>query len=726
MTIFFLKRHLSRISEFLRISVVLAILLALFSQAAFARTLQSQASVGKKTVTSHVETYLVSPATLSPGDPLQMGWYFKLQPDWHIYWQNPGDSGEPPKLEWKLPPGFQVGALQFPIPQKIELPPLANYGYEQEALLIADVKVPKDLRVGQKIQFKATATWLVCKVECIPEQADLEISFIVGKKTQPDPMWQSKFLQTQQQQPKVLPQLTSHFTLTDQVFQLYFKDEKLQELIKKNPKVNFFPWKPGVIENASSVKIDAQKSELQLSRDPTNLEPIDQVAGLLVFHQKQNTKPQVYWLTAKSDSVGAKGVSSSVVSSFVAWPLLFAFLGGILLNLMPCVFPVLSIKVLNFLKKSQHDQKTIQIHAWVYTGGVLISFWLLVGALLLLRQGGEQLGWGFHLQSPVFLVILIDLIFLFSLSLWGVFEIGSSWMGLGSNLSQSSGYMGSFWTGIFATLVATPCMAPLMGSAIGYALTRSTLEIFLIFTLIALGMALPYLLLCYFPYWRKFLPKPGNWMQSFQQAMGFLLAATILWLLWVLSFMIGSDGILQVLSGILVLAGFIWLATRFKRSRFFKTLFALIGIGLSLWVGLPIASHINDTKSPTSYPSHNQLNWEAFSEQKLAQYLDEGKPVFLDFTAAWCISCQVNERLVLQSAAVRKAFSDYEVALLKADWTLKDEKIAKVLANYGRQGVPLYVYYAKGKKNRPVILPEILTKNTVLELFSPAHQNENQ
>ena len=400
----------------------------------------------------------------------------------------------------------------------------------------------------------------------------------------------------------------------------------------------------------------------------------------------------------------------------IALALVFAFIGGLILNLMPCVLPVLSLKIMGIVQQAGEAASEKLKHGVLFTLGVLISFWLLAGLLLLLRAGGEQLGWGFQLQSPSFVTILSIFLFLFGLSMFGVFEIGTSLMSVGQGTSNKSAYMGSFTSGILATVVATPCTAPFMGSALGFALSQPAFVSLLVFTFLGLGMAAPYLLLTASPKLLKFIPKPGVWMESMKQFMGFLLMATVLWLLWVLSLRTGAEGVLILLAALLIAGVGGWIFGRWgniakeQPTRRIAQALALISVAGAIFFSL---TNIK-AQTPETASNHKQgkIEWQKFSPELVDRLRAEGKPVFIDFTAAWCLSCQVNERVAFGSEEVQNAFLQKKIAAVKADWTNKDAIIAEALGKFGRNSVPLYVLYAP--KKDAILLPEIITPGTVL------------
>ena len=387
-----------------------------------------------------------------------------------------------------------------------------------------------------------------------------------------------------------------------------------------------------------------------------------------------------------------------------------AFLGGLLLNLMPCVFPVLFLKGLSLVNSGNEERHKLRVHGLVYTAGILASFWALVAVLLGLRAAGATLGWGFQFQSPVFLALMAGLLFFLGLSLAGQFEIGLTLTGAGGSLARKQGYTGSFFTGVLAVVVATPCTAPFMGAALGYALAQSAAVTFAVFTALALGLAVPYVALTFQPTWTRLLPRPGAWMEVLRQAVSVPIFATAIWLAWVLVRGYGADMLLALLSSFLLLAIAGWFLGRWPAKRWSAAVAALILITV---ITLSAIAPRKLTAAPTS-TSQAQGGWQPWSPQAVAGYQAQGRPVLVDFTASWCLSCQVNERVALEQPSVQKAFQDANVALLKADWTRGDDSITQTLAALGRSGVPAYALYTPGQ-TQPQMLPEALTPGIVID-----------
>jgi thiol:disulfide interchange protein DsbD len=387
-----------------------------------------------------------------------------------------------------------------------------------------------------------------------------------------------------------------------------------------------------------------------------------------------------------------------------------AFLGGLLLNLMPCVFPVLFLKGLSLVNSGNEERHKLRAHGLVYTAGILASFWALVAVLLGLRAAGATLGWGFQFQSPVFLALMAGLLFFLGLSLAGQFEIGLSITGTGGSLARKQGYTGSFFTGVLAVVVATPCTAPFMGAALGYALAQSAAVTFAVFTALALGLALPYVALTFQPAWTRLLPKPGAWMEVLRQAVAVPIFATAIWLAWVLVRGYGADMLLALLSSFLLLAIAGWFLGRWPAKRWATAVAALIVIGVITLSAIAPRRLI----SAASPAAEAQGSWQPWSAQAVSAYKAQGRPVLVDFTASWCLSCQVNERVALNQPSVQKAFQDANVALLKADWTRGDDAITQTLTGLGRSGVPAYALYVPGEA-QPRLLPEALTPGIVID-----------
>jgi len=681
----------------------------------------------------HVTADLISEVeSIQPGHPFWVGLHLKMDEHWHVYWRNPGDAGTPPSIDWTLPDGFTAGEIQWPYPETIMLGPLANYGYNDEVVFPIKITPPKNID-SHEINLSAKADWLVCREACIPGQAELTFNLPVSDSPPRFNMQSAELINAAREK---LPIKSPGWYVSAEW------NQKNIILTVKSPdnfdptieNVYFYPFKRGVIAHVDNQLVDISEGILSITipRDPNvGLKP-DTLKGILFtesgWRGEGSEKAVLISAVEANRADGMAAASASGVSSF--WiAILFAFFGGIILNLMPCVLPVLSLKIMGFVQQSKESRKKSLAHGLIFTSGVLISFWILAGVLLALQAGGESLGWGFQLQSPGFLIILSGFLFLFGLNMLGVFEIGTSMTGMASGGSAKNGWFGSFLKGVTATIVATPCTAPFMGSALGYSLAQPPIIALMIFTALGLGMAFPYIVLSAFPGLLKFLPKPGAWMETLKQVMGFLLIATVIWLAWVLSIQAGATAVVALLATLFMLGVGAWImgkwgtlaASRMKRTTAY-TVFAItlgIGIGFGL-IGISFSS----PTSAEALEHEGSLDWQPYSAETVSQLRESGKPVFIDFTAAWCLSCQVNERVAFSSRKVLEKIDQLGIATVKADWTSRDENITKALAEFGRNSVPFYVLYGKNSAD-PIILPEILTPAIVLDALDRIDESQN-
>ncbi|MGH9598005.1 MAG: protein-disulfide reductase DsbD family protein, partial [Edaphobacter sp.] len=650
----------------------------------------------------HLTAELVSVApAIAPGGTLQVGLVLTMEDHWHVYWINAGDSGEPPKITWTLPEGVTAGPMQFPTPSRLPLGPLMDFGYEDEVAFPVQVTAASSLKPGP-IHLDAIVDYLVCREVCIPGKAHLGLNLTVdpAATTPTQPAGALGRALTLIPGP---PPPNAKFTVTGG------KTDFVLTLTtgKSETHAEFYPFDQDQVANAAPQLIEPLSDgvRLRVHRDdaltklPATLHGVFKLSDKIAYDV---TAPVVPGEVAPALSSRSPVAAASGVTTLTAIGL--AFLGGIILNLMPCVFPVLFLKGLALLQSSGQERKHLRSHGLVYTLGILVSFWVIVGVLLALRAGGSQAGWGFQLQSPVFLTFLAAGIFFFALSLAGQFDIGLSLTSVGGDLAQKQGYTGSFFTGVLATVVATPCTAPLMGAAIGFALAQSAPITFSIFTALGLGLATPYLLLSFQPAWTRLLPRPGAWMETFKQITAVIFFATVIWLTYVYGSLYSggtsaNQGIYRVallLGCFLMLAVAGWVLGKWP-ARWGSTIAAILIAALGLTL-------------PLYQPKDTTLAWTPYSQEALDQARAAGHPVFIDFTAAWCLSCQVNERLVLKSSDVQNQFSKNNVTLLRADWTQYDAKITQQLASINRSGVPTYVIYQAPVNSAPDVLPELLTK----------------
>jgi len=667
----------------------------------------------------HLAVQLISARDgIHPGGSLDAGLYFKLDKGWHVYWSNAGDSGEPPKIKWTLPEGLTADPMQFPTPQRLPLGPLMDYGYEGEVVFPILLHAAGSLKPGTQLDATAKVNWLVCRESCIPGKAELTLPIAVEDASTPGKVLAQGLIQSWQQKlPQPLPTpAKASFSPTPKGFSAAVLTGK------KEDSAQFFPFDDSQIANAAKQEVRSLKNGIQLDiQKDENLKATPAALhGLVVFPDGRSYDVQFQPGTLPAGEAIATTNAAEILKIAA-----FAFLGGIILNLMPCVFPVLFIKGLALVQSSGEERGRMRAHGFVYALGILASFWAVVAVLLALRASGKQFGWGFQFQSPTFVAIMALLLFFLALSLAGMFEIGLTLTGAGSALASKQGYAGSFFTGILAMVVATPCTAPFMGAAIGYALAQSAAVTFAIFTALAFGLAAPYLLLSFNPAWTRLLPRPGAWMEVLKQATAVPIFATVIWLVWLFAQSAGVNPLLGLLGGFLLLAIAGWVLGRWPAKGFASGIALAIA---ALAIALPIyaAEKYGAVAETVSVATGGKgpSAWEAFTPQLVDGYRAQGKPVLVDFTASWCLSCQVNEKVVLDRDDVQKRLRESGIALVRADWTRHDETIAQTLAGLGRSGVPTYALYSGAPGDSPKILPEVLTAGIVFEALDELKQTK--
>lgn len=635
------------------------------------------------------------------GGTVQAGLLLTIEEQWHVYWINAGDSGEAPHINWTLPKGITVGPMQFPAPQRLPLGPLMDFGYEDQVAFPFTISAAPGLKPG-KVHLDARVTWLVCAAQCLPGKAHLGLDLNVVPGPLPDPPMVGALGQSIKSLPAPLPSDMSATAVGD-------AKSIAVTLHTGGPEedVEFYPFDQGQIDNAADQQTetlpDGIRTILRRSSDSTALPKT--LHGLVELGGNENyelTVPVAAGVVAPVQTATKRQNAPATSDISLVGELGLAFLGGLVLNLMPCVFPVLFLKGLALVHSSTEEKRRQRLHGLVYTLGILVSFWAVVGVLLLLRAGGRQVGWGFQMQSPGFVAVLASLVFFLGLSLAGQFEIGLSLTSAGGDLTQKQGFTGSFFTGVLATVVATPCMGPMLGAAVGFALSQPVALTFLIFTMLAIGLALPYLLLTMQPQWTSFLPKPGAWMEVLKQLTAVPLFATAIWLAWVYGQLYGADGLNRMA---LLLLSFLVLA--------------LAGWALGRWparwgsLGAAVLLIVLALALPLRQQTVHAETWQPWSPESFSAARASGDPVFIDFTAAWCLSCKVNEAAVLRSGEIEKKLAKGHFKLLKADWTQYDPRITAELASVNRSGVPTYVIYPAGKNANADVLPELLTKDIV-------------
>ncbi len=630
---------------------------------------------------------------------------------WHTYWRNPGDSGEPTTITWHLPAGWKAGPIEWPYPKRLPVGPLMDYGYENEVALLSTLTAPPDAKPGDTVHITADAEWLVCAEVCIPEEAKLVIDLKVAAASPPsDPDTASLFARARMRLPEEL-HAPANYRVNDAVFTLSVPSPLLAATHPSN--AFFYPDNDGYLTNADKQELHQLDGGVELVAKPgwkltdvAKRAAAGPISGVLVFIDGYGVERAVS-LSAQNVTPAAAPAAAAGIGVLEA--LLFAFLGGLILNLMPCVLPVLSIKALALARKGGASESAHN-EALAYAAGVVLSFAALGGLLIVLRAGGESVGWGFQLQDPVVVAAFALLIFAVGLNFSGVFDIGESITGFGEHLVRHGGLIGSFFTGVLAVVVAAPCTAPFMGAAMGFALTEPAGVALGVFIALALGFAAPFVALGFSPGLLRLLPKPGAWMETLRELLAFPMYATAIWLAWVLSIEAGLDGVAALLAAALALAFALWAFGEAKRARTWGRTLAWIAVVLGLAATaylLPMA----DTGKHASPQQFSALPSQPYNAAKLASFRAEGRPVFVNATAAWCITCLVNERLTFGRQSIVDLFARNNVAYLVADWTNRDAEVTALLAANGRTGVPLYLYFPPLKE--PVVLPQILTEDVI-------------
>jgi thiol:disulfide interchange protein DsbD len=721
-----------------------------FSGAAWAQAWSAQAAVVS---TPQVRAELVAhaPQGVQVGPSLWVGLRLQHAREWHTYWRNPGDSGLPTQMTWQLPAGVQAGDVIWPLPQKLRAGPLTNYGFEGDTLLVVPLTVGKNFQPTQgKLDLQMHANWLVCRLECIPQEGDFTLSIAVHSSHAP---MGAVFDAVLTQQPQAL---------TNASAEIRFDANNLRLEVRGLPSalhqqtLQIFPTTAELISSAAELHPKSTQSwqgDVWTARMPlSHMRNSDPRKVRWLLTHGQGTQRQGFWVDANvkgtwpaTDNLAADDTLDSNANTLVntdpsgdglswgfALALLGALVGGLLLNLMPCVLPVLAIKLLGFAQHSQ-QHRAHRVAGLSYTVGVVLSFVLLGGVVLVLRASGEQLGWGFQLQSPWVVSGLAVLFTLIALNLLGLFEVGqllpSHWV----SHQAKHPVMDAFLSGVLAVAVASPCTAPFMGASLGLAMTLPAWQALMIFATMGVGLSLPYLLASWWPALVKLLPQPGAWMLAVRQLFAFPMLGTVIWLLWVLGLQHSLDVAIGLLTMLLVLSALVW-TLRFK-ARLARVLGVCLALVLA-WLSTSLAMALNLEPSKTSTAvaameapveqavggsAKDTVTWQAWSPAAVAQSLAQGRPVFIDFTAAWCVTCQINKKITLSNAEVLQAFKARRVTLLRADWTRRDPAITDALTALGRSGVPVYVLQAPGQS--PVVLSELLRVNELREALSHLPSN---
>ena len=684
-------------------------------------------------------------STIRAGAPFTVAIRFQLDPGWHNYWQNAGDSGLPTTIEWNLPEGFSAGEIQWPTPHRIIAYPLVDYGYSDEVSLLIELTPPAELPSGTSVTLEALVDWLVCETLCLPAYAELSVEIPVSDQApEADPQWIDLFRETRTHLPKVLNDWAMEAEVVESGYRLTVQSPGGAQALPDS--VYFYPTEGSVLDHAAPqgrlvedgrLILDLVGSAYALQPSPVlegvllaedggSWDTSETVAGLVVEAPVSGAPPPGADASGDAATPGAvagpegTGPIGTGQGFTLALALAFALFGGILLNLMPCVFPILSLKILGAASQGGEDRLRIRNQGLIFALGVVLSFLALGGLLIVLRAGGAQLGWGFQLQSPLFVALMVVLFFAIGLNLMGLFEVGVSLSRVGGGTGDPGGYGESLASGVLATVIATPCTAPFMGAALGFALTRSIPETLLIFGFLGAGMAVPYLVLSLAPGLLEKLPRPGPWMETLRQVLAFPMFATVIWLVWVFGQQTGVGGATYLLSALLLISAAGWMVGRWQRTDLRSGVVArVVSLGILAGAALLIIRGSGEEAPLMAV----EEGWLPFAQEEVDQTLAQGRPVFVDFTAAWCLTCQVNERMVLGTETVEKAFLDRNVALFKADWTRQDPAITAALEALGRSGVPVYVLYRGTLGAAPYLLPAILTEQIVLdaleEVLSP-------
>ena len=652
---------------------------------------------------------------IAAGEDMWIGLEQSIAPEWHTYWKNPGDSGAAPVIEWVLPAGFEISPIVWPVPHKLPYGPLLNYGYTDHVILLQKLSAPDTLPEGP-LTLTAHANILVCQEECIPEASTHEIQ-LNGPESAAEN--NSAYLQDATHELPIEAGWSPAYHEEDGNFILTIPASE-NELFRAADlsSFEFFPENWGMVDNAAMPVIGAEKGAIIIkqARGEQPLSAVKDVKGILTY-ENADGKRRALEFTAQEKGAAIQAAPVEISGGIIGLlrALALAVLGGLVLNLMPCVFPVLSIKALSLVKISEKDPKLARLHGIAYTAGILISFVGIAALLIALKSGGAAIGWGFQLQNPAVATLLAYLLFIIGLNLAGFFDIGGHLGSIGNKLTQGEALPASFFTGVLATLVATPCTAPFMAAAIGYALVQPPVIALIIFAALGFGLALPYLLLSFIPALRRFLPKPGAWMEIFRQALAFPMFASAAWLVWVVTEQVGSMGLLGVLMGMVAIALGIWLLSHQPKTRRWQIAVIILS-ALSFLIALGFLP--SGERAPQQKTTEALSMGEEYTPEKLAQLLEGDKPVFVEMTAAWCLTCKVNHAAAIDVDSTRKLFKDLNVQYLVGDWTNQNPQITEYLNSYGRNGVPIYVYYGPrdpdtGDRPEPVVLPQVLTPGIV-------------
>jgi thiol:disulfide interchange protein len=702
------------------ISQALGLLVALAAGAGF------QAAHGQSLGQEHVKPALVAEARgAAPGSTLYVALVEQIDKGWHTYWRNPGDAGEPTIIAWTLPEGWTAGDIVWPAPKRLPVGPLMNYGYEGEAILAAPIQVPASAKPGETARVAAHVQMLVCADTCVPQEASLSLDVPVVAGAAPvDPVWGAQIARALAQAPKPSG-LSATYQLSGKTLRIAVAGAAIAG--HSGAGAYFYPYAARVIDQAEPQSIDLGPNGLTFAASagpalseasrPETVTGVVEMGDGQAFEVSANAGPP----PPQSGGLGPPADPSRMGLALAA---VFAFAGGLILNLMPCVFPILSMKAASLVARP-HEADHARVQGLAFLAGVLLAFLSLAGGLIALRSGGQAVGWGAQLQPAIVTAALAMVLLAAALDLSGVFEIGASLQGFGGGLASRADMMGAVFTGALAVVVAAPCTAPFMGPALGYALTQPAPEALAVFAALALGFAAPFTLLAFSPGLLRRLPKPGPWMDVLKKALAFPMYGAAAWLIWVLAAQTDRGSLAAALAAAVLVGLAAWTFGAAQRraasGQRARSIFALAGVAAALAVAALLVAPYGPApqSSSASVAVAAGVPSEPWSPERLAALRTEGKPVFVDFTAAWCVTCQFNEQVALNTAEAVKAFQRTGAVYLKADWTNRDGAIAKALADEGRVGVPLYlVYGADG--GAPKVLPQLLTSGLVAQALDAA------
>ncbi|MBX2992778.1 MAG: thioredoxin family protein [Bacteroidetes bacterium] len=750
--------------------VVSTLLIVLLLSPSFA-TAQTQLFKSADTK-HHTQVALIADVhSIQPGVPFTAGVLMNMDEGWHTYWKNGGESGLPTEIKWTLPDGFIAGEIEWPLPHKYnESGDVLTYGYAGENMLLVQITPSRSLKSGTSVTLKADVSWLECEKLCIPGDAKVEMTLPVADRMSTK-AHAELFEKYRAQVPRPLLPSTDFSLKTEtknrEIVLTLEATVGKSLLVKPDEIPDFFPEIVDELSLGRTIVVaDGRRAVLRIPLSA--YEKVDEALTLkgVLLYQLQGGElrsgtveiplPKEFTSTIPIEGESGSSTLQSGGGLFdqtfttietaqseqsLALFILFAVIGGLLLNVMPCVLPVIGLKIFGLVRMSGDEPVRVKRLGWFFSFGILASFLVLALLVIFLKTAGEHVGWGFQFQEPLFVIGMSTVVFAFGLSLFGVFEISLPFMlafvGLGSALEKrdkDGGYVASFSEGVFATILATPCTAPFLGSAMGFAFSQPAYIILLLFASVAFGMSLPYLILTAKPKWMRFLPKPGEWMVTAKQFMGFLMMGTMVWLLQVLGSQLGMEAVIWTAAFLLFVALACWIVGRFAtltatRTKYFISwgvAILLVIAGYKLFIGdvleaRDVLAQSDTSGIATSSPQNVAgVEWHPFSVESLESHLRENKTVFLDFTAEWCLTCKVNEKTVLADKAVVERLNGDNIISMKADWTNRNEAITRLLQKFGRSGVPLYVVFPAGRPTEPIVLPEVITTGIVLDALARA------